>query len=641
MTNIESISVDQALYGYSNGHRQLAASTKLSSVDTYRLAALSDLASGVTIEGNQSYLSGAKLPESGRYALLRTWLAPEMPRPGCVWSHVLLLSQEVVSSQANLSVLDRYFRKPSEATENFQYSSPIEVSKSTQTIQCDPELLTELIDAYYTDRAVKTGLATATEMEQAILVMWSQQWPLLRLEFSFRSAVASSSVSDGALQLDASLAKASDGWNDWAQTAAEEANSAITTPLKRFLWRYGKDFRNPRVAFPRLVEIYRNVSLKNDDISWLASALSDIPKSDARSLRRDFLGLSPPKLTLVPSASPCQIIEWLALDWGPSQFWGDDELISVFEAFPVESFPRLIATAYDKKKELGKKFDQLLGSVLPSVLEKHLVDKNTPVLFVALALKRRPELICIDALIRLDSNQLISLLEVLKLSKDQRMIWEVILGLPINVKQFEKAMKYIDSFVDVAVKLDPEEKIDASWRALSISRTELHSRYIENVSGEKDTAKLAYFLDYPDGGSSFGTLWLNALSSKGAEAPPNLKTRLEVYILVLFASDGLDKLGSKLVEFLPKMRQQILNSELPDDAYNELDRTLPSHRDYWDLNKRLLKLIRRHYKEGKPLDELVQSLNLNDDEREYATNSDVRSLTENMVRIMLPWSRWD
>jgi hypothetical protein len=36
--------IHQAVFGYSNGHRMLASTTQLSSVDEYDLAALSDLA---------------------------------------------------------------------------------------------------------------------------------------------------------------------------------------------------------------------------------------------------------------------------------------------------------------------------------------------------------------------------------------------------------------------------------------------------------------------------------------------------------------------------------------------------------------------------------------------------------------------
>jgi hypothetical protein len=78
-------SIDQALFGYADGHRQIASSVRLPSKDLYILSSATDLASGARLGENDSYLSGLMLPESRRYAIFRTWRAPEMPRPGCRW----------------------------------------------------------------------------------------------------------------------------------------------------------------------------------------------------------------------------------------------------------------------------------------------------------------------------------------------------------------------------------------------------------------------------------------------------------------------------------------------------------------------------------------------------------------------------
>ena len=68
--------VDQALFGYSDGHRQIAASIRLPSKDLYHLAVASDLASGAKFGLEDSYLTGVPLTKSRRYALIRTWPAP-------------------------------------------------------------------------------------------------------------------------------------------------------------------------------------------------------------------------------------------------------------------------------------------------------------------------------------------------------------------------------------------------------------------------------------------------------------------------------------------------------------------------------------------------------------------------------------
>ena len=101
----EKLEADQALFGYSEGHRQLASSVSLPSKDVYELSMRSDLSPGANLSGTKSYISGFQLPDTRFYALIKTWPAPEMPRPGCVWSHVLLLSRSFLTKQVNLGVL--------------------------------------------------------------------------------------------------------------------------------------------------------------------------------------------------------------------------------------------------------------------------------------------------------------------------------------------------------------------------------------------------------------------------------------------------------------------------------------------------------------------------------------------------------
>jgi hypothetical protein len=100
MSMPEELEIGQALFGYSEGHRQLASSVSLTSKDVYELSMRSDLAPGASLSGTKSYITGFQLPDTRSYALIKTWAAPEMPRPGCVWSHVLILSRSFLSKQA-------------------------------------------------------------------------------------------------------------------------------------------------------------------------------------------------------------------------------------------------------------------------------------------------------------------------------------------------------------------------------------------------------------------------------------------------------------------------------------------------------------------------------------------------------------
>ena len=87
----DRIKVDQTLHGYNDGHRLIEGSLKLPQSDARTMLVLSDASgSGSRIPAN-GYITGYPLAESGKYVLARTWAAPEMSRPGCVWTHSLLI----------------------------------------------------------------------------------------------------------------------------------------------------------------------------------------------------------------------------------------------------------------------------------------------------------------------------------------------------------------------------------------------------------------------------------------------------------------------------------------------------------------------------------------------------------------------
>ncbi|WP_454804892.1 GAP1-N1 domain-containing protein [Paraburkholderia fungorum] len=54
----EGEKLDQALFGYSRGHRQIAASVRLPPADLYRLSAATDLATGARLAQDESYITG-------------------------------------------------------------------------------------------------------------------------------------------------------------------------------------------------------------------------------------------------------------------------------------------------------------------------------------------------------------------------------------------------------------------------------------------------------------------------------------------------------------------------------------------------------------------------------------------------------
>src|SRR4051812_48001358 len=109
---MNDVRIHHTLHGYSDGHRLVAASRKLSSLSQRVLRTMTDLSGPRLVKGFETYLTGYIVPEDNIFALSRTWYAEEAERPGCVWTHTLLLEEEMMRHLTSLRSLLRYFRRP-------------------------------------------------------------------------------------------------------------------------------------------------------------------------------------------------------------------------------------------------------------------------------------------------------------------------------------------------------------------------------------------------------------------------------------------------------------------------------------------------------------------------------------------------
>lgn len=119
------------LHGYSRGHNFIQGSIVLASNnDMNKIATLSDWSEYVQGE-NSSYLTTYPLDESGYYVIAKTWYAAEMKRPGCVWTHSLLIHQEDLRKIVDFKQLFFLFHRPSSHTD---YANPIIFDNRTSEI---------------------------------------------------------------------------------------------------------------------------------------------------------------------------------------------------------------------------------------------------------------------------------------------------------------------------------------------------------------------------------------------------------------------------------------------------------------------------------------------------------------------------
>jgi len=186
----QEVWIDQALHGYSSGHRLLACSAKLPETDARTMLVLSDAFGGRPGDPDQGYLTGYPLPGASKYVLARTWPAPEMPRPGCVWTHSLLIGFADLATIASADDLLEIFQRPLSSIAG--YDRKLSIPRQTTRIATATHPgAGGLLNALYVEPSIKVEMRAGNpgDDEKLLLAVWLQQWPRLRRSFRFCSAI--------------------------------------------------------------------------------------------------------------------------------------------------------------------------------------------------------------------------------------------------------------------------------------------------------------------------------------------------------------------------------------------------------------------------------------------------------------------
>ena len=119
--------IEQTLYGYNKGHGLLASSFPVRPNNYSSLmSVLSDWTGFRNELGEDSYMTFYPLSNGEKYAFAKTWYAEEMERPGCVWTHTLIVDLKEMDRNFDFRVLDDYFRRPQKDDYEF-YQHKIEI----------------------------------------------------------------------------------------------------------------------------------------------------------------------------------------------------------------------------------------------------------------------------------------------------------------------------------------------------------------------------------------------------------------------------------------------------------------------------------------------------------------------------------
>ena len=104
--------IEQLLHGYNNGHHLIAGSVSLPLLDADLMSYLSDWSGYVNpVDKDTSYLTAYPLAESHSYVIAKSWYADEMSRPGCVWTHSLVVKLDTLGQYTNFYDLLKLFKR--------------------------------------------------------------------------------------------------------------------------------------------------------------------------------------------------------------------------------------------------------------------------------------------------------------------------------------------------------------------------------------------------------------------------------------------------------------------------------------------------------------------------------------------------
>ncbi|MBW5722773.1 GAP1-N1 domain-containing protein [Klebsiella pneumoniae] len=606
--------LDHCLFGYDDGHRLIASSLPLGDEIAY-LTELSDLAPGVIFGSSKGYWTGLPAPTIGRYVLMFTWPAPEMPRPGCVWTHALLLEPSMLESIKDLSILQGVISRPGNFVNKDYYSQPLEVDltrKKITQLPLDLLLVEKLIDSLYGKVKTSIEVSSSDLLDRPLFAVWSQQWPRLRRNFRFQTAVSRKPRSTGSARFDIIAVFSQEDFFDseikdisssWLNDAVVDIQSEMQHSFRNFLWEYGRDVRKQRGSFKPLAEIYSLSYETNTEsilriIEIVAEAFPTL--NDANHLKQDlvdggFAGQG--QITLLNNL--ILSFEEEGAVFPPITTAGFDNLTG-FWPRQSESVLNLLDLASQSKSESGEViFKHLIRTVQTS---EFWTLSRSNLIVRKLVVKQNPEFLLANESILDDSD----IMDLLHLIPNDTKGLEQFINDMIERNNNDIASSIFDNFPDIAVakvvqKLNSKKPVPTVWRKELWSRHDylLKDEVIRNVT----RASLLY--DFAD---AFGWLsnvviaeglepWYNSFMTVTNDLDGAALDMLDCFSIVLAIKSGGDK-GLKIIEKnYSNLHRKILKSRLSPQARDMLFSQLPEigWLRGWDLGYRFRLAIAQAY----------------------------------------------
>lgn len=632
------IKVHQCLFGYEDGHRLLESSLQLPNDAESILLKLSDLAPGVNDFNIESYWTGFPLTSFKYYALLKTWPAPEMPRPGCVWTHVVLISFSDIARFNDLTILKKYLVRPNLNSQHKEYLQPILIDaiehervESVYDSQRSYENLLKVIRAVYSLEKPSILFADTDELDTSVFRVWSQQWPRLRRSFSFRTAGSISEKSIAGVDFDLRILPQSSSYSSteeqslcleseyWEAVAIKDALSSQPTDFRRFLWRYGSDINKGRERFIFLADLY--VSIHQDslvtksykDILFRVAQILPEPE-DGKALKSDLIEGESNIYSLIPGVDSLDsLIFFIRNPKIKGLSLSKDSTFSYLRhLWPTRSEEIIAITEEAINKKFNLRHNLLMQLVELTKADSFLADTDGyPNLRYSL-ITEKPSLLNSDNLLSVDQPELSKLLDLLP--DDQQLAEQVIERL-INLSDnnvsntmFERFPNIVMQRVVDTVKVNSsnhDKELPSVWlQTLAVhANIFLSGGYIENLQSMKLLAIFADVLGYRnlDVHNAGPLPWASALVKANKDIFG--KNQDKFYAFLLMIAIEKPKHGCELLFELTfeHLHSALAYNKLETETQNTIIEFLPTTHwwQQWDLCHRLRVAVVNAYVDNK------------------------------------------
>lgn len=622
------VALHQCLFGYEDGHKLLYSSVRLPPDAEALLLLQSDLRPGLISADQRGYFTGIPLSSAKCYALMRTWPAPEMSRPGCVWTHAILIKFSDIARFESLGALTDLFSRPPFGF----YTTPLEI---------DPKILSVPTTFNATESGYLNGLRAvygsgkkgilrgeSGACEPVIFSVWSQQWPRLRRTFSFSSASVAVDTSSSTSRFDLRVLSALDSKSkdfdsqfpieDWEAAALTDLSSPVGTEFRRFLWRYGSDIRRGRERFSFLARLFVSTRVSHFGDSLLELTFDEVARvlpdqQEGMLLKEDLVSCGQANFSLLPAGDPFDTISYVARhsDVGVFPEPPSDAFASLGDFWPARAAQILsiVDDAGSHRSSLGQEIlSRVSGTADPADFLK--LTAGHPRARRAL-IELNPALLDSTGLDQISAPELAGLISLLP--EDQKLAERVLNRLlyleNMDVSKFFSLRHPELTLESVAGALSRElkggsESVPFSWlEAIRKHSGNLLPQHL--LLSASDTTQLAACaillrLDVQDGLRASSAAWATILGKVTDNVSGAARTRLLAYLLALALAApmrGCEPIFERAFEAIHK---DIAAGRLPDDAYSSLTRHLPdiSWWNQWDTCLRLRMAIVNAYVSG-------------------------------------------